>query len=172
MAGKLKFVSSKPEETEKVAESARAILKDNNLLALSTFEPKEKQPCSCIVYYAFDDEFVLYVWTGPKTLHGKNIEENSRVALTVFDAKQSFDALKRGLQAFGSAAIVGDDELEKAGSTYLKRFPGAQKFVNDPKGFHSPMFNDRLYRIELSKIKLLDEEAFGKEELRELEIIR
>ena len=51
---------------------------------------------------------------------------------------------------------------------YIKRYPKVIKFVKNPVDFHSKLFESRMYKIGLNKIKVFDEKIFGKDEIREI----
>lgn len=168
----IKIEVDKKEDKDRIIESALAILNHNNLLTLSTFDKENNQPCCSTAYYVFDDEFNLYFWTDHNTLHSKNIKQNPKVAVNIFDSTQKWGSLLKGLQISGTSSIVSKKELLIAGALYLKRFPGVIKFVKHILDFHSTKFQSKIYKISINKIKLFDEESFGKEEFRELIIKR
>lgn len=168
----IKIEADKKEDKDRIIESALAILNHNNLLTLSTFNKKNNQPCCSTAYYVFDDEFNLYFWTDPNALHSRNIKQNPKVAVNIFDSTQKWGSLLKGLQISGTSSIVSKKELLIAGALYLKRFPGVIKFVKHILDFHSTKFQSKIYKISINKIKLFDEESFGKEEFRELIIKR
>ncbi|MBI4163758.1 MAG: pyridoxamine 5'-phosphate oxidase family protein [Candidatus Aenigmarchaeota archaeon] len=153
-----------------ILKSAINILEQNTLLTLTTVD--KNQPCSCTAYYVFDEELNLYIWTDPQTLHCKNIERNPKVSVSIFNSGQEWGSFLQGLQTLGKAIVVSEKELTKAGNLYLQRYPQSSNFVKTPKDFHSEKFQSRIYKIELEKIKVLDEKIFGKEEFRELTIKR
>lgn len=72
----------------------------------------------------------------------------------------------------GTARVVTKKELFIGGALYMKRFPSVLQYVKKIFDFHSKRFQSKLFKIEISWIKLFDEETFGKEGWRELEIIR
>ena len=150
-----------------IAKSIKNILNKNKLLTLST--SYKNQPYSNTAYYTFDRKFNIYIWSETKTTHGKNILKNNRVAVNIFDSRQKWGSLLRGLQATGTVTLIKNNrELIKAGMLYIKRFPRSLKFVKNPKGFHSKIFESRLYKIKLNKIKAFDEKNFGKGGFRKI----
>ena len=155
-------------ETAILRKHITTILEKSILLTLSTIGAGHKQPCSCTTYYAFDKDFNLYLWTDPASLHGRNIEKNSLVAVNIFDSNQEWGGHLRGIQMQGKAQRVGTSELVKAGNLYIKRFSKSLLRVKNAKGFHAKIFKSRLYKIIPKKIKVFDNKAFGKEEFREL----
>ncbi len=148
--------------------SIKSILSNNNLLTLSTFDNKNKQPCSSTAYFVYDSKFNIYIWTSSKSLHGRNMSKNAKVAINIFDSKQEWGTLLQGLQIFGTAHIVNKVELIKAATLYVKRFPNVSEYIKKLSDFSSSKFEDRLYKIKPYKIKVLDEKAFGKEGFREI----
>jgi uncharacterized protein YhbP (UPF0306 family) len=104
----------------------------------------------------------LYLWSEQGTLHTENIRKNRKVAVNIFDSRQKWGSLLRGLQAFGTAKTISNKELVLAGILYIKRFPGSLKMVKHPKRFHDKLFESKIYKIQLDEIKVLDERVFGK----------
>jgi len=170
MKQRLKITCSSPFEKSKIIKSANAILKKNHLFTLSTI--KGNQPYSNTGYYVVDTHFNLYFWTSNDAVHSKNIAQNKRVAVNIYDSHQPWGSLLQGVQAVGIASIVNNTELIKAGFMYIKQFPKVVKFVKSPSDFHSKLFESKLYKIELSKLKILDEKNLGKETWKEITITR
>ncbi|MEK6963463.1 MAG: pyridoxamine 5'-phosphate oxidase family protein [Nanoarchaeota archaeon] len=162
------FTSPNKEPLEKLFVSVRAILENNKLLTLSTYDKKLKQPCVCSAYYCFDKELNLYIWTDPKSEHGRNIEQNSNVAVNIADTAQPLGGLLQGLQITAKAKQVTAKELLVIGALYMKRFPKVSAWVKKAIDFHTKGFQSRLYKIQSHKIKIFDEKTFGKEEYQEL----
>lgn len=147
-------------DEKKISDSIKRILNENHLLTLSTYS--NKIPHSNTAFYTFDKNMNLYLWSEQGTAHTENIKKNKKVAVTVFDSKQKWGSLLRGIQAFGTAKTVSNKELIIAGILYIKRFPGSLKMVKHPKRFHDKIFESKIYKIQLDEIKVLDEKAFGK----------
>jgi len=166
----MKLITKYKNDREKILKSIFNILKNNKLLTLSTVN-KNKSWCNT-AYYVFDKEFNLYIWTGSKTIHSKNIKKNNNVAINIFDSTQKWGSFLQGIQASGKVHITNNKELIKAGLLYIKRFLKVIKYIKSPKDFHSKLFESKIYKIELNKIKLFDEKTFGKEEFREVMIRR
>ncbi len=156
------------EKRNNVLSSANSIIKENMLLTLAT--TNNRHPCSCTAFYAFDKNFNIYIWTSPDTLHARNIENNEKVAVSIFSSAQKWGSLLRGVQIIGTAKKISEEELEKAGNLYLKRFPKAKKYAKKPKDFHNPKFEGRIYKIQPHEIKVLDEKVFGKENYQSIKL--
>lgn len=159
-------------EKDKILESFYEIIKSNNLLALSTINEKEKQPNVCSAYYVMDNEFNLYIWTDPNSRHSKNISKNSKVAVNIYNSHQEWGSLLKGLQISGMSKPITGKESLFAGSIYLKKYLKVSKFIKTLKDFNSKKLESQLYKITINKIKVLDEEKFGKENYKELIVKR
>ncbi len=164
--------ASHPKQVNEIIDSVYEILQNNYLLALSTIDAKNKQPCVCCAYYVFDKNFNLYIWTDPNSKHAKNISENSRIAVDIYDSHQEFGGLLKGLQILGISKPVSNKELLFVGPLYLKHYIKASNFIKTLKDFNSKKLQSKLYKIQINNVKLLDESRFGKEEFRELTIKR
>lgn len=167
---RIRASSEHEKDKEKIVQSIISILENNTLLTLSTFDEKNNQPCCSTAYYVFDNKLNLYLWTSPNTLHSKNIKRNPKVAVNIFDSTQKWGTLLKGLQIFGKAKVVDKKELLIGGVLYMKRFPSVVKFVKKILDFHSLKLESKMYKIEMNRIKVFDEETFGKEEFREITI--
>ncbi|MBI1973123.1 pyridoxamine 5'-phosphate oxidase family protein [Candidatus Woesearchaeota archaeon] len=166
----MKVVTSFPKEKERIIKSIVNLLKNNKLLTLATTN-KNQSFCNT-AYYVFDKKFNVYIWTGIHTKHSKNIKENNRVAINIFNSTQKWGSLLQGIQAVGHASIANDQELLKAGLLYMKRYPKCVSLIKSPKELHSKIYESKIYKIEIDKIKVFDEKSFGKEEFREVVIKR
>ena len=155
---------------EDILKSVFKILEENNLLSLSTI--RGIQPYSSSAYYSFDKYLNLYIWTEKNTRHSDNIEKNNKIAVNVADSSQKWGSLLKGLQMHGEAKIVSGTELIKAGTLYIKRFPKVFAYIKKISDFVSDEFKSVIYKLEINRVKLLDEKSFGKEEFIEILISR
>ncbi len=154
------------DEKKKIIQSIVKILKENKILTLSTVE--KNQAYSCSAYYVFDKDLNLYIWTDKNSLHSKHMEKNAKVSINIADSSQKWGSLLKGLQIKARAEIVSGKELVKVGSLYIKRFPKVSKYVKKIKDFVSGKLESNLYKFKITKIKVLDEKTFGKEEYKEI----
>ena len=166
----MKIIVENKKEESKILNEVKNLLSKNKLLTLSTY--KDNQPYSNTAFYVFDKEFNLYIWSEQNTLHNKNISKNNKVSINIFNSNQPWGSLLQGVQALGNAYPASNKELLKVGFLYLKRFPKSLKLVKNPKNFHNKIFQSKMYKIQLNKIKLFDEKTFGKYETREIIIKR
>lgn len=149
---------------EKVEESIRDIIRSNKLLSMATTAGEE--PHINTAFYAFDDQFRLYIWTPPETEHGKNLEENDSVAVDIHDSRQEFPDEKQGLQLFGSCRKA--ENREEVLEIYSERFPETREFASNVEELEE--LDSEFYIIEPSRIKIFDELRFGKETWVEVEV--
>ena len=166
----MEYIVSNPNEEKKIIRSIQRILEKNTLLTLATIQ--DMRPYVNTAYYVMDEAWNMYIWTGKKSRHCKNMRKNAHVAVNVFDSKQKWGSLLQGLQIFGKARVVNTTELVHAGIQYMKRFPRVVTIVESPKKFHAKVFGSVMYKIQIERIKVFDERTFGKEEWREVEIKR
>lgn len=146
--------------SNEMLELIKEMLEKNYLLTLST--SSKNMPHSNTAFYAFDKDCNIYIWSEESTTHSKNLSKNKKVAITIFDSGQKWGDLLAGLQATGTAAPLHGKEAIKAGILYIKRFPTSLKLVKNPSGFHDKLFESKLYRIKMNKIKIFNEKKFGK----------
>ncbi len=166
----MKIITKNKEEQDQIIKSILNILENNKLFTLSTLYGK--QPSSNTAFYIYKKDFTLYFWSAKDALHSKNIKENNKVAINIFNSNQKFGSDLEGLQALGIASKINKKELLKAGFLYIKRYPGVIKYIKKITDFHNPKFESYIYKIELTKIKLFNEKLFGKEGFREITIKR
>ncbi len=151
---------------EIILKSIFKILKENKLLTLST--TNKSQPYSCSLYYVFDKQLNLYIWTDKDSTHSENIKNNSKIAINIADTSQKWGSKLKGLQIQGTANIISTKELPNIARLYIKRFPKVSKYIKKIKDFVSGKLESQIYKFKINKIKLLDEKTFGKEEFIEI----
>ena len=157
------------EDFAKIKNSILTILENNELLTLSTVNLNSPHVCSA--YYVFDEDFNLYIWTEMDTTHSKNVEKNGNVAVNIADTGQKWGSKLQGLQIKGKCYPLSIAKMIKPAKLYFKRFPLVKKFIKNPRDFNTK-FDSKMYKIEISWIKLFDEKAFGKEVWKEISIVR
>ena len=157
-------------ESKKISDSIKNILNKNHLLTLST--SRNNEPYTNTAFYTFDRNMNLYIWSEEGTAHSENLKKNKKVAVNIFDSRQRWGSLLRGLQATGIAKQVDNKELIKAGILYIRRFPASMKLVKNPKRFHDKIFESKIYKIQLKNIKVFDEKIFGKGGSRKISLKR
>ena len=112
------------EEAEMVDKCSDMIL-NNRYMDIATC--KEDFPWVSAVYYAVDSEVNFYFVSLKTSRHGRYIQENSKVALSIYNSTKP-PAEADGIQVEGKAKIVEDENLESAVETmFSKRFEDEKK---------------------------------------------
>ncbi|MCX6154099.1 MAG: pyridoxamine 5'-phosphate oxidase family protein [Candidatus Kapabacteria bacterium] len=159
---KLNFKFAHPEfSDDKLNDSVLRILSSNILSSIATI--KDNESYIHTAYYCFNSKLDFYFISDPATQHTKNIEDNSSVALAIYDSKQVWDNNKCGLQIFGNCEIAKGTKLIEGTMLYLKRFAGLKQWIQHPDDFIKGAINSKMFVINTSKITLFDEDAFGEE---------
>jgi nitroimidazol reductase NimA-like FMN-containing flavoprotein (pyridoxamine 5'-phosphate oxidase superfamily) len=149
-------------KVEEAAESVAEILSATDLCSIATVSPDSK-PHIATAFFAFDQNFNLYIATSPETDHGQHLEEDPSIAVSIYSSEQSQTGDKRGLQIFGEVERleIGTEECREAHSVYVERFESWKEFAAEPSDLKD--LDSCIYRIEPDRIKVFDEESFGKE---------
>lgn len=146
---------------EDTRESIIEIAGRNELLALATVS-EDSKAFNATAFYVFDQELNFYILTEPDTDHAQNLEENSSISLSIYDSNQEWSDEKKGLQVFGEAEELSEEEMiSEAFKLYTERFPGLKEFVSAPKDLSE--IDSKFYVIRPERIKVFDESRFGKE---------
>jgi len=119
------------------------------LLSIATVSEKGPWCASC--FYARDEENnTLVITTDPATRHGAEFRANPQVAGTIALETKRIGRI-RGAQFTGTISEPTGDDLSRARTVYLKRFP------------YAALTDIHLWVICLSHIKLTDNRlGFGK----------
>jgi len=91
-------------------------------------------PWVCPLYFAYDEQFNLYVLSQPSTsLHMQQVANNPAVACAIYDSRQTNQSKVAGVQIKGTAQMVGTDEVQHAFDTYFAATP-----ARTPSGASNP----------------------------------
>lgn len=115
---------------------------------------KDDFPWVSAAYYAVDSELNFYFVSLKTSRHGEYIQENSKVALSIYDSTNS-PAEADGIQIEGKAKIVEDENLESSVRTlFSKRFEDKEKqqeyFDNYDK--YSGDSEKKIFKVETENI--------------------
>jgi uncharacterized protein YhbP (UPF0306 family) len=130
----------------------RSLFRRHHLLTIATVSEKGPWCASC--FYAWDeDNNTLVITTDPVTRHGAEFLINPQVAGTIALETKRIGRI-RGAQFTGTVSEPTGDELSRARTVYLKRFP------------YAAMTEIHLWVIQLNHIKLTDNRlGFGHKEI-------
>jgi len=127
----------------------RSLFRSHHLLSIATVSEKGPWCASC--FYARDEENnTLVITTDPATRHGAEFRANPQVAGTIALETKRIGRI-RGAQFTGTISEPTGDDLSRARTVYLKRFP------------YAALTEIHLWVIKLNQIKLTDSRlGFGK----------
>lgn len=127
----------------------RSLFRSHHLLSIATVSEKGPWCASC--FYARDEENnTLVITTDPATRHGAEFRANPQVAGTIALETKRIGRI-RGAQFTGTISEPTGDDLSRARTIYLKRFP------------YAALTEIHLWVIKLNQIKLTDNRlGFGK----------
>lgn len=104
------------------------------------------------MYFAWNDPFDVFWASDPDSRHSRNLLKNSTAAVTIYDSRQTLGRPDRGIQLFGSGALVAGRAAHAAELAYSKRFPSYGPEVSESYPF---------YRFRPRSVKLFDERALS-----------
>jgi uncharacterized protein len=134
--------------------SLREILSANRLLSLATVSPDGNAHINT-AFFAFSDEFVLYLLSPTTSEHAGNVAANPSAALAVFDSHQTRQR-RRGAQLFGRLEEVDPADGDSALACFRTRFTDVagegETYADVVLGHGSA-----LYAFHPSRVKLFDE---------------
>ena len=127
----------------------RSLFRSHHLLGIATVSEQGPWCASC--FYAWDKENnTLIITTDPATRHGSEFRSNPHVAGTIALETKRVGRI-RGVQFTGTVSEPAGDDLRRAKSIYLKRFP------------YAALTEIHLWVIKPNHIKLTDNRlGFGK----------
>lgn len=156
------FKSDKPEGD--IKKSIFGILEKMKLLSMATVESSGTSPTSWInsAFFAYTDDMILYILTSPDSIHGKNLQENSSIAVAVFDSLQQPGNPRQGLQLKGTARRITEKDQEKeALKAWWTRMVNQGDFEEFAQKYEE--FSSKMHSIVLDHVKIFDEPMFGEE---------
>ncbi len=132
-------------------------LHDNFQMVVATYG---RHPWVCTVYYSVDENLNLYFLTNPSTIHGKQIANNSKVAVAIAESPQLPSSKKKGLQIYGICEqISGKKRITHAISLWRETLGVAHPDYSY-EGMMRNAISGRMYQITPKKIKFFNEELW------------
>lgn len=133
-------------------------LRSQRLLTLAVCE--ESKPWVNTAYYYIDDEFNLYIFTSPETIHGKIIKKNKNVACNIYNSSQKVTDKKVGAQIQGKISeIKGVNSIKWALKMWHSANPGLQSIINY-NNMKKRIVSGRVFKITPKKIKFYNEALY------------
>jgi uncharacterized protein YhbP (UPF0306 family) len=125
---------------------ARKLMNASTLCAIATVTPRGQAHISH-VYFAWTDSYEVIWISDPDSQHSRNLVANRSAAVTVYDSRQTWGRLDRGIRLFGVAAEVDGGRARDAEKVYGARF----------KSYGGLDDSLRLYRFRPRTVQLFDE---------------
>jgi nitroimidazol reductase NimA-like FMN-containing flavoprotein (pyridoxamine 5'-phosphate oxidase superfamily) len=133
---------------------ARTLIAQNSYLTLATADP-DGVPWAAPVWFAATD-LETFVWaSSPAARHSRNIAENPRVALVIFDSSKP-PGEGSALYLAGDAELVSAVEFEDALAVYNTRSVERGLRAWEPGRLRDPA-KHRLYRAAVREAFVLDD---------------
>jgi uncharacterized protein YhbP (UPF0306 family) len=148
-----------PPPQERVDRCVYRVLDETCLAAWSTVTGDDKAHVN-IGYFAYSDELEFFLLSHPSSVHCRNLEANSSMAVAVFASTQRWIDPGRGIQFFGTCARAAGADAAHAELVYGQRFSAfaAWKAAITPADAE---YGYCFYRFVPEKLKLLDESELG-----------
>ncbi len=142
---------------ELLQESITDILSQHTTLSLATTGDTSYINTA---HYGFNEKLELFILTNPETQHGKNAAVNPSVAVAIWTEPEKWGTNLQGLQLFGSYSEVQPKDLPEAMAAFAERIPAFSDTFKTPNDILAGI--NRLFRIKVESLKLLDEPRFGR----------
>ena len=152
--------------------SVERILMDCQLCAIATNDPAGTLHINT-AFFCFSEELELYFLSDPGATHARNISRKPEAAIAVYDSRQIWGEAHRGLQMFGTCALISGAVEEKGRILYARRFPGYVEFAAHADRTAGADFEAlRLFEFVTNSVKILDEQEFGDRTFIRAEVAR
>jgi uncharacterized protein YhbP (UPF0306 family) len=144
---------------EHIRLSVLGVLEANLLCSIATVTPMGAAHANT-AFFAYSDALELFFFSHPASRHCQNLMSNPSIALTVFSSEQEWADPGRGIQLFGTAEEASGSAAEDAERWYGTRFPAYHTWK--PSLAEGDLAREyRFYRVVVSTVKILHEEALG-----------
>lgn len=134
------------------------ILKKVKIVSLATLDERGN-PWICNVHFGVDENMNLYIVSKKDSNHSKHIEDNGKIAFTIFTFNLQGKNDKASLQAKGSAkSLSNTDEISIGAKAIAEKFPN---WILKPEELVGESNERRMYKITPTYIKHLDDILLG-----------
>jgi len=148
----------------RLQKSLLRILRENVLCSIATVAPRNRAHINT-AYFAYSPDLEVYFLSDLDSFHGKNLERNASMAMTIFRSAQAWGVPNRGIQLFGTASRATGQAAKRAERFYGRRFPAYLRYVRSTRAKDRAMGDQlrsyRFYRFVPRTVKILDEGEFG-----------
>ncbi len=143
---------------EHVRRAILDIVQSNVLCSIATVTPGGSAHINT-AHFCYSDELEFYFLSHPRSMHSRNLAQNSSASMTVFSSAQPWLTPGLGLQLFGTGRLAEGGEADNAEELYGKRFAAYANWKATRADDISSEF--RFYRIVVLTLKVLDEINLG-----------
>ena len=119
-------------------------------------------PHASPVFFAADDELVLYFVSERTTRHARGLTVDGRMSGAVFLDPPVYGEQLQGVQLHGVASEVLPEGRSRALAVYRRRYPAFAKGAEMQDAFRRGDGPAALYRFVVSDLTLLDEPRLGR----------
>jgi uncharacterized protein YhbP (UPF0306 family) len=113
------------------------------------------------VFYAVEGEFSLLVKSHRTSDHGKEMQINPHIVLTIYDHNSTY-TVKSGVQLRAICErIIDKIEMQNAVEIYSKTFPGANQRFAPIDELVSPDVKSTLFRMKIVSGKMLTPDGYS-----------
>ncbi|MBW8805136.1 MAG: pyridoxamine 5'-phosphate oxidase family protein [Catenulisporales bacterium] len=157
--------------TTAISDSVEEIAAGTQVLALATADATGT-PHANMAFFALGREFDLFFVSEPSTLHGRNAASRASASAAIWLPPPEFGEGLRGMQLTGECAIARGQDAGAAFEAYQGRFPS---FGTDPAvraAFLDGTAAANLYRLRVTRLRLVDEPNLGRRNYVELRVLR
>jgi uncharacterized protein YhbP (UPF0306 family) len=144
---------------ERIHGRVLGLLEASSLCSIATVTPEGTAHANT-AFFAYSDALEIFFLSHPMSQHCRHLRSNASVALTVFSTEQRWADPGRGVQLFGTAEEVSGAAAREAERWYATRFPAYDAWRSSVAE-RDLAREYRFYRIAVSTVKILDEQAVG-----------
>jgi uncharacterized protein YhbP (UPF0306 family) len=142
-----------------VRQSILRILEANVLCSIATVTARRLAHINT-AYFCFSDDLALYFLSHLGSLHCRNLSGNRSMGVAIFSTSQRWGGPDRGVQLFGTCARARRPRAIEAENLYGERFAAYARWKAN-LGRDDAARRYRFYRFLPTRLKVLDERAFG-----------
>lgn len=154
----------KPFAHRRLQQSLFRILRENQLCSMSTITPEGLAHVNT-AYFCYSPTLDVFFLSDPSSLHCRNVQRNSTMAMAIFRSDQPWNRPGRGIQMFGTCAQARGGKVGEATALYAKRFAAYRRHLQGTRETDRRIAKGlrayRFYRFLPSSVKIMDESAFG-----------
>lgn len=152
---------SDPTTLKELRARVETFLAEHHVMSLATLGPEG--PHAANLFYACDGLSLIWI-SDPKSRHSRELEANARVATTIAPDCTDVSVI-RGLQMWGVAYKVSDNERAKHMAVLENRYAFLRRTDEGPKKMHDAYSQAAIYRLDPRRIVFIDNtKGFGHKE--------